>query len=219
MNNLSKQQIKDFITVDDLVSILNAYPATSVYTMEDFFNNETNAQGKLDLLSHATTVDFTDKYLLTIVYDSAFGTSYKTFSTVNLVESLDLSTLNRAIQSYYANLSPLPALANALGLQHDSLQDVVDLIQYRENVLRDYHDKTELLSNVDIEDLYSYLIARKMVKDFASLYQYGARLDDIKVLDKDRLVEIALDYTIQLYYQNAPASKEDWYNIIKKYIA
>ena len=206
MNNLSKQQIKDFITVDDLVTILNAYPATSVYTMEDFFNNETNAQGKLDLLSHATTVDFTDKYLLTIVYDSAFGTSYETFSTMDLVESLDLSTLNSAIQSYHYQI-------------YDSLQDVVDLIQYRENVLRDYHDKTELLSNVDIEDLYSYLIARKMVKDFASLYQYGARLDDIKVLDKDRLVEIALDYTIQLYYQNAPASKEDWYNIIKKYIA
>lgn len=206
MNNLSKQQIKDFITVDDLVTILNAYPATSVYTMEDFFNNETNAQGKLDLLSHATTVDFTDKYLLTIIYDSAFGTSYETFSTMDLVESLDLSTLNSAIQSYHYQL-------------YDSLQDVVDLIQYRENVLRDYHDKTELLSNADIEDLYSYLIARKMVKDFASLYQYGARLDDIKVLDKDRLVEIALDYTIQLYYQNAPASKEDWYNIIKKYIA
>lgn len=206
MNNLSKQQIKDFITVDDLVTILNSYPATSVYTMEDFFNNETNAQGKLDLLSHATTVDFTDKYLLTIVYDSAFGTSYETFSTMDLVESLDLSTLNSAIQSYHYQI-------------YDSLQDVVDLIQYRENVLRDYHDKTELLSNVDIEDLYSYLIARKMVKDFASLYQYGARLDDIKVLDKDRLVEIALDYNIQLYYQNAPASKEDWYNIIKKYIA
>jgi len=108
MNNLSKQQIKDFITVDDLITILNAYPATSVYTMEDFFNNETNAQGKLDLLSHATTIDFTDKYLLTIIYDSAFGTSYETFSTtyatfstMDLVESLDLSILNRAIQSYH----------------------------------------------------------------------------------------------------------------------
>jgi len=104
MNNLSKQQIEDFITVDDLVTIINAYPATSVYTMEDFFNNETNAQGKLDLLSHATTIDFTDRYLLTIIYDSAFGTSYETFSTMDLVESLDLSTLNRAIQSYHYQL-------------------------------------------------------------------------------------------------------------------
>lgn len=95
MNDLSKQQIKDFITVDDLVTILNAYPATIVYTMEDFFNNKTNAQGKLDLLSHATTVDFTDKYLLTIVHD----TSCETFSTTDLVESLDLSTLNSAILS------------------------------------------------------------------------------------------------------------------------
>lgn len=99
------------------------------------------------------------------------------------------------------------------------MQDVVDLIQYRENVLRDYHDKTELLSNVDIEDLYSYLIARKMVKDFASLYQYGASLDDIKVLDKDKLVEIALDYNVQLDYQNNKFSKENWYNDIIEYIA
>lgn len=224
MKNLAKNTISELIPESKLINILNDYTGTEVYTTSSFLNLETNQQHKLDLLRYANTIDFTDIYIVTVTYETVFGNTNETFTTCDLVESLDSTTLNRAIHAYYStnNHHPLPALANALGLQSDTLQDVYSLVQHMENAFRDsLNGNIEFLTPEDIDALHNYEVAKRMLLDFERYsHTYSGILDDntlssILVLDKDGLVDRVQDLDIQLSYLASPDDETAlWYRVI-----